>query len=322
MLLVALLTGSAQFSAWRATRAARQAFNGERALLGADEALAQIVADWNGDAFAESGIGSRRQMTVATAAGDTVAATLVRTAPLIVWLEVAATSRSSGAPLQAARRVARALLLAAPSLPLDAALVALAPVHLHGAGSVTGIDDPSRHDECGAWRDSASIAGLQADVAQVDATANLRGAPPRIAGPSALHVAAAFDSAWLTIDRHSAHRTTLTGGEPAWQALILQDTGTVQLNGVVRYTGLLAVDGDLVVNGVLQLRGLLVVRGTLDTRLGQLDIDGGAIIGAHTADTSHLGARTTVRYAPCARQRALAAVAQPTGEPFQLWAQR
>ena len=106
-LLVAALAGAAQFAAWRATRAARQAFNGERALLGADESIAQTVANWNPESFARSTIGSRITSRLHTTAGEAVDVTVIRTAPLIAWVDVSATMQRDGAPTRAQRRIGR-----------------------------------------------------------------------------------------------------------------------------------------------------------------------------------------------------------------------
>ncbi len=325
-LLVAMLAAAAQFAAWRATRSARQAFNGERALLGADESIASTVANWNAEAFARSAIGSRTATRLSTAAGDVADVTIARTAPLVVWVDAAATSQTFGAPSRAQRRVGRALFVQPPPLPLSAALVALSPVHLQGTMRVSGIDDATVGDECGPWRDTASIAGVYGRTRLIDTTTTIAGAPRVSTAVDTARDLAAFNAAWLLIAARASPRPAPANaslpGEPSWRAVVVRDTGAILLAGTSRHEGLLAVDGDLVLHGTLSVRGLLIVRGAVDATAGQLDVEGAVVLFAPSGGQSRFGTGTNVRYAQCALRRALAAVSRPTALPFRTWSER
>ena len=326
MLLVAALTGAAQFAAWRATRAARQAFNGERALLGADESIAHTIANWNAEAFARSAIGSRTTSRVHTTAGEAVDVIVTRTAPLMAWVDVTAASQSVGAPTRAQRRVGRALFTAPPPLPLRAALVALTPVALHGSARISGLDVASINDECGPWRDTASTTALHNRIHHIDTTVAIVGAPPIAAAVDTARDHAAFNAAWQLITARALQRNASPNAplpiEPPWRAILMRDTTTIQLGGASRHEGLVAIDGNLVLRGSLTIRGLLVVRGAVDATAGQLDIEGAMVIYAPNGTTSTFGNNTSVRYSQCALRRALAAIALPSTQPFRVWSAR
>jgi len=325
-LLVAALASAAQFAAWRATRAARQAFNGERALLGADESIARTVANWNAESFAGSPIGSRITAAVLTTAGEPVDVIVTRTAPLIAWIDVSATSHRDGAPTRAHRRVGRALFAEPPPLPLNAALVAITPVALRGTARISGIDSVTLNDECGPWRDTTSIAGLYSSVHHIDSTVVIAGVPSIATPVDPPRDVTAFNDAWQRITARAVHRQTTTNAplpnEPPWRALVLHDTTTIQLAGASRHDGLVAFDGNLVLRGTLTVRGLMIVRGAVDATAGQLDINGALVIYAPTGATSRFGNNATVRYSQCALRRALAAVARPDPHPFRVWSER
>lgn len=325
-LLVAILAGAAQFAAWRATRAARQAFNGERALLGADESIAHTIATWDAETFAVAPIGRRSSTRVNTTAGEPVDITVTRTAPLMAWVDVSATSQTSGAPTRAQRRIGRALFDAPPPLPINAALVALTPLALRGTARISGADVANLNDECGPWRDTASIAGLHNRTHTIDTTVSIAGAPPIATTIDTLRDAAAFNAAWPLISARARHRIASVNAplpiEPAWRALLAQDTTSIQLAGASQHEGLVAIDGDLVIRGSLTVRGLLVVRGSVDATAGQLDVEGALVIYAPNGATSRFGNNTSVRYSQCALRRALAAVSIPDSHPFRIWSER
>ncbi len=326
MLLVAALAGATQYAAWRASRAARQAFNGERALLGADESIAYTIANWNAESFARSAIGSRITSRVQTAAGEAVDVIITRTAPLMAWVDVTATSQSVGAPTRAQRRVGRALFTEPPPLPLSAALVALTPLALRGTARVSGLDIAATTDECGPWRDTASIAALHSPIHFIDSTVAIVGAPPIASVVDTTRDLAAFNAAWQLIAARAVQRTASPNiplpVEPPWRAILVRDTTTVQLAGASRHEGIVAIDGNLVLRGSLTIRGLLVVRGSVDATAGQLDIEGAMVTYAPNGSTSSFGNNTSVRYSQCALRRALAAVSRPTTQPFRIWSER
>ena len=323
---IALLAGTMQFSAWRAAQAGRLAWNGQRALHAADEALARTLADWDPAAFSASAMGSRRTRRIRSLAGVEVDVTVVRTQPLGGWIEADARSATDGTHRSARRRIARAVLLSAPPLPVAGALTALAAMRIDAGGSVIGLDDASVRDECGPTRDTAAVAGV-ASVLRVNMTsANVRGAPAeRLLVDSTAGVQ--LEAAWVTVIQRAqtadvaALRRHLATATP-WSAIVVRAPGVVVLDGAWRHEGLLAIDGDLVVRGTLTVRGMLIVRGALDTRLGVLDVEGAVLVADHTRAGSVLGNATSVRYSQCALRRALAAVSIPSAAPFAVWQER
>ncbi len=326
-LLVALLTAGAQSAAWRATRAARQAWNGERALLAADEGIGRLQSTWDPQAFAEQSIGNRAAVQRTTADGAVVDLQMVRTQPLVAWIEANARSSTAGAPRPAQRRIARALHLQPPALPFGAALVALSPIRLHAGAVVSGIDDVVIPDPCGPWRDSTSIAGIHAQAPVIDAAALVLGAPATSAPADPPRDTRLWNNAWPYLQSRSAPRALPAGTGTAvlatsWRAVIVRDSVPLTIAGTVSHEGLLVVDGDLVITGSLRLHGMLLVNGTVDTRTGALELRGALIVRSPAAQLSHFGSRTTVRYSQCAMQRAVSAVAMPATMPFALWSER
>jgi len=327
MVVVAALVGAAQLGAWRSVRAARVAWNGERALHSADEAIARTLAHWNRAAFAASGVGSRRTTTITTASGAIVDVTIVRTEPLGAWIVAHATSQLAGSPFLARRKLARAVAIASPPLPIDAALVVLTPLHLAGGAQVSGIDDASLRDACGPWRDTASIGGVHARVTTRDPAAVVVGAPPIITAIDSSRDDAEFDAAWRVISSRATARTihSTTGviaPAPAWHVSLLRDSAGVQLRGSLDHQGTLAVDADLVVEGTLRVRGLLIVRGNIDATRGQLIVDGAVVAKSPRVAGTQLGAGTRIRYAPCDVRMAIAAVSVPSTSLFRVWSER
>ena len=327
MLLVAILSAATQTQAWRADRSARGAFNGTRALLAADEALARTIATWNVDSFANIGIGGRRQTSLRTAAGDEAQVTVTRPAPLVAWLDAKATSNSPGARGSATRGAARALFIAPALGPFNAALTVLTPVELTAGAQVSGIDVSRSSDDCGPWRDTASIAGLLARVANVAPDAVIVGAPPRQVLVDQAPLQSDFDRAWPDLVARAEPRappdTLARVALPSeWRAIAWSRTTPVLIAGDLAYRGTLAVNGELIVRGRLRVHGLLVVRGVIDARDGALEVDGALLVAAPDGRASSFGRQTIVRYSQCIAQRALATIGRPTTAPFRVWVDR
>jgi hypothetical protein len=335
LLVVAAIAGATGLGAWRAMRAARLAWNGERAALAADEALALAAADWDGEAFAESAIGTRWARTITTADAASVDVALVRTGPLTVAMEATARSSVSGSPDTAHRRTTRVFSFDTPRVPLLGALTVLGSVQVTGSASLDGRDILAASDGCAPERDSASVPGLYAGSANVAEAASVQGSAavhaPGIASPQIAAQRVAFDSAWNAMAERVRRRDAvavpgaLAAARP-WSArrVTAADSGQrrIVLAGFSSHQGLLLVDGDLVVRGTLQLRGLLAVRGSLDVTSGALDVVGGVLLRDTDAGVSHAGSGVRVRYSPCTVRRALASVARPAIAPYGLWIAR
>ncbi len=326
MVLVALLAADAQFIAWRASRAARQAWNGARSLLAADEGIARTVASWDAAAFAAQAIGARVHAQITTADGEAVDVTVTRTQPLIAFVESRAQSRRSGAASAATRRVGRALFVQPPSLPLRAAVTAIGPFSVLGSALISG-QDTAPADECGPWRDTLSVGGVESQGGVISHSATILGSPTVATGIDPTADALRFDRAWSVIaSRTRAGAFAVAGGlvpvYPPWHAVMVRDTAPVQVHGVAQHEGLLAIDQDLVVHGTLRVRGVLLVRGAVHATHGQLLVEGAVVVRSPHGHASDVGSAVRIRYSQCALRRALAAVALPSRAPFHLWSER
>ena len=324
--LIALLAGAMKFAAWRSTRAARLAWNGERALHAADEVLAATIATWNPTTFARTLIGSRTAFTTQSTNGATATATIVRTQALGAFVEADAVSETSGTPRAARRRIGRALQLLPPPLPLIATITILGTLSIDSSAVVSGIDSLLPSDECGPTRDTASIGGVAAIAMHVTSITNVRGAPATQFIRDA-STRTQFDAAWITLTQRTSMQgwplsgTPLTP-QPPWSAAIVDAPVGATLSGVSSFEGLLVVNGNLTLLGTLHVRGLLVVRGALDARLGQLDVEGALLVVDVNNTGSTMGNSVTVRYSQCALRRALATIAMPVTRPFAVWQER
>ncbi len=323
--VIALLVGGMQFAAWRAAQVGRLAWNGQRALHAADEALARTIAEWNALEFSTTPIGGRLTRSLHTPTID-AKVTIVRTQPLGAWIEADAWSATDGTHRRARRRVGRAELVRAPALPVEGAVTALGATTIEVGASVDGRDDALIADDCGPTRDTASVAGVAAIPRATIRSVRIAGLPPeRLLADSTAR--AQFANAWQTLTRRAVGTDVVGLGAALatagpWAAVVLRSPVGTLLIGNWRYDGLLAIDGDLVLKGSLQLRGLLVVRGALDTRGGTLAVDGAVVVADQIRFGSVLGNLTTVRYSQCALRRALAPIAMPASWPFALWQER
>jgi hypothetical protein len=327
MLLIAIVSAATQTQAWRAAQAARGAFNGTRAQLAADEALTRVTATWNADSFANIGIGGRRRIAAQSALGDETEVTVARPAPLVAWLDATATSQIGGAHQRASRGAARALFLRPPLSALDAAITAITPVEIAAGARVSGDDRTNASDDCGPWRDTASIAGVFARTVTVAPGAQLSGAPPLSSNIDLNALQNDFDIAWPTIIARAQAApippaNAQVTASATWRALSWTSSTPILVSGNFAHRGTLAVNGDLQVQGRLRIEGLLVVRGTIDARIGTLEVTGALLVEAPSGDTSRFGPLTTVQYTRCTAQRALATIARPATAPFSFWANR
>ncbi|HYW33180.1 MAG TPA: hypothetical protein VE869_16885 [Gemmatimonas sp.] len=336
LLLVASLSAATQFGAWRATRAARLAWNGERATHAADEALSMVVSAWQPGLFAARAIGERWAQSVVTGDGAVVSVALVRTAPLALVAMAHATSKVSGASDTASRRIVRALALHGPTFPVRGAVTSIGALAIDTGAEVDGRDAVSAVDGCGSTRDTLSITAVHGGAVSVDMGASLSGSAtvvaPGLGSPLNMADQTAFGTAWNESSARTSEVRHVAAGAPlvasaAWHSIRVVGNDTVVSSAVVldatsTHDGLLLVDGDLVVRGKLVVRGLLVVRGALDVVGGSLDVLGAVIVGGRGAGSSRLGPGTRVRYSPCTMRRAMAAVSRPGRAPFGHWIPR
>jgi hypothetical protein len=332
MLIVALLAASLQAAVWQASRHARLGFAGERALHAADAAISQQLAHWDARAFASQNIGARESSTLELNAGLHAQLTVVRTAPDAAIIEASATSTQNGAPLNAQRRVTRALVVRAPPLPLTQPLTAFGPLTLATPGNISNTDEipPDWTTEC------LGVTPIDAPIASIRNGADER---------------ALFDANWnkwiaLASAQHDASGVTAVApivasgicvpgtGEPLrgsgsvaecaneWSARIITNAHPAHLTGSSRHQGVLLIDGDVELTGSLEVDGLLVVRGALDASLGTLTVHGAVLIRDESGHGSRLGIASRVRYSRCALRRALSAVGAPAAITTGGWLER
>ncbi len=324
--LIALLAGAMEFAAWRSTRAARLAWNGERALHATDEVLAATIANWNPFTFAKTSIGSRTSLATHSTNGANATVTIVHTHPLGAFIEADVSSDIYGTPRSVHRRVGRAVQLWPPPLPLIATITTLGSLLAESGTAISGVDDTTLHDECGPTRDTASIGGIAARAMHITSISSVRGAPnTQIIGDTILRTQ--FTAAWITLMQRSSVQAwpmagTALGTQPPWNATIINVPTGGTLGGTSFVEGLLVINGDLTLVGTLRVRGLLVVHGALDARRGQLDIEGAVLVADVNNTGSMLGNGVAVRYSQCALRRALATVAMPITRPFAVWQER
>ena len=337
MLLLLTMSVALQQAAWRSARGARTQWDSQRALYSADAAIVRALATWRADSMAATPIGERVEWIEPDVDGWTTRVSLVRTGTLTA-AALAATQRSRAVvPTPVVRRadavgdvtrihrtVVRALRLDPPSVPLLAAVTVLGDVALDAA-TIDGRDqvvalEPTR-DDCGPWRDSASVGALASVSSSVRVAPLLFGAATTV--PAVAASRARFDSGFAgIIARAHPLVPTVSGGVPStasWRASVIQQAAAVMVDDTSQYVGLLAVDGDLVIRGALRVDGLLVVRGAVDVSAGVLDVRGALVIRDVSALGSQLGIGVHVTYAPCLVGRALVALATPNRLPFGVW---
>ncbi len=171
MLLVMTMSASLQQAAWRALRGAQGQWDGQRGLYAAESAVVQAVAAWSSDAAAATPVGVRIVTTAGLPDGWRTRTSIARTAALTAVVQavarrehlgVAAAGRVADAS-RLRRTVVRMLRLEPPALPILAAATLLGEVTV-GTAMFDGRDqvapyDPAR-DDCGPWRDTASLAAL------------------------------------------------------------------------------------------------------------------------------------------------------------------
>ena len=335
MLLVLTMSLVLQQAAWRASRGARTQWDAQRGLYSADAAVVRAFATWPADSMAATAIGTRVNRSVSEAGDWWTGVSIVRTGPLTAVLHASThRARDAGAlgvgdagrlgdGTRIQRSVLRVVRLNPPAIPILAAATMLGDVAL-GAATLDGRDqlrgyDPAL-DDCGPWRDSASVSAIASVAFTNTAIPVLYGSAITLAAATVAPMRERFDIAFPQISARSRRVALVVSGSVAsvarWRATVIQPALGVTVNGDSRYVGLLAFDGDLIVHGALRVDGLLVVRGAIDVSTGTLEVRGALVVRDDSARGSHLGARVRVTYAPCLMGRALAAVAMPTTSPF------
>jgi len=334
MLLVMTLSASLQQAAWRALRGAQAQWDGQRGLYAAESAVVQAIAAWSSDAAAATPVGVRVVTSAALPDGWRTRTSIVRTASLTAVVHAVARREHIGVAAaghvadasRLRRTVLRVLRLEPPALPILAAATLLGDVTM-GTATLDGRDqvapyDPAR-DDCGPWRDTASLAGLAVARPPIRDTLAWR-APVRVLDSLRLMQSRAqIDSAFVLLRaRATTGSLTADGALPttaAWRATVIAAPGGVTLREASTHVGLLVIDADLVLRSTLRVDGLLVVRGAIDASAGALVVRGALLVGDVGVRGSHFGNSAQVMYAPCLMSRALAAVASPRAAVYGAW---
>lgn len=332
ILMVAVIATTLQSAVWRAARNAHLGFAAERALFGADNAIAAMLPAWNPREFAAMAIGTRVTNMVVLPSGISTAVTFVRTSIDAALVEAVTVSTRNGVPLDATRRVTRALVALNLPLPLQTVLTSLGTIAVTNLTSISPIDDVP--------------AGWSTECAN-EPLVNAGTLP----APDINAARAQFDANWnawlgLAVQRDNATTVTelapivtSTGcaagtGDPSrdmfsvtictneWGARAIIGATAATLGGSSRHQGILLVDGDLILDGTLEVDGLLIVRGAIDASAGQLIVNGAALIRDTWGHGTRLGLATRVRYSRCALRRALSAVAAPAAVTTGGWLER
>ena len=335
LVVMAAMTAITSLSSWGAMRSARLAWNGERALLGAEEASAIEVSQWQSERFSTLPVGALWRRTISTRTGGVVSLQGIRTGALSAVIEATMTSKSGASLDTASRRVRRALALSPPAFPIHAALTALAPMSVDG-GEIDGSDYIVASEGCDAQRDTLAVAGVLGAEASISAATRIVGTTPVIStnvnSVLATDLRAQFDSAWATSVERVERVTALAprANMPAfgsWSYLALApadstSTSLVEVTAAGRHEGLIVVYGDLRLSGALRLDGLLIVNGAIDAGSGAFEINGAVLVRDPRMLSSTIGSFSSIRYSRCAVQRALATIARPSSVPFALWVPR
>lgn len=334
LVVLLALSAAAQQLAWRASRGAQSVWNSQRAFYDAESVVEQAIVQWPGDTMATMAIGSRMITMDVRADGWIATQSLVRTAPLVA--EVSATvsrgTAGTGTSVNAdqvtrtRRSVSRTVLLAPPTFGLDAAFatsgalrVASSVLDGRDIRGVLGVGG----DDCGPWRDSASVSAVSAAALSITGAPVVAGATDIVTGASLATQRAQFDSAWSLLLARAPSPVVVSGGalgpSPPWHARLIRGAPAVTITAPSAAIGLLAVDGDLVVRGALRVDGLLLVRGALDVSSGTLEVHGAVRVRDTNGTGSSIGDASRIEWAPCLAARALVPVSVPRVMPFATW---
>lgn len=335
-ILIAALAATTQAAVWRAARNARMGIAGERALHGADAAIANQISTWDPRAFAGIAVGGR-VFSTPTISHDLIAnVTLVRTSLDGALIEAVVTSSNNGVLRTATRRVSRALTLRNPPLTLTSPLTILGAATFAAAGAVSNTDEtpPGWANEC-ASTDSidaqSSAPNFAAQQAQFDAAwARWTNLASQIDDGSAVTSLAPFVTASLCAPGagdpfRGAGSTAACTNEWGARAVTLSAAAAsapFHITRDSRHQGILMIDGDLVLSARLDVYGLLLVRGAVDASAGQLTVHGAGLVRDNLSHGSRFGIATRVRYSRCALRRAWSATGAPAAVTSGGWLER
>lgn len=349
-----------------ADRAARLAWQGERALHAADAALLDALLAWPGDSAAALRVGETDSLPHALDPSMRTAVTRARLSAARYLLHaeavvpVGASAVAVGASIRdrAERRLVRAVRLAWPRPPANAALIAFGDVSLEAGAVILGVDtEPAAWaGACSSDRRAEALPAVRSATLSADSTVALVGASPAwhvLAGADRDAAEAAFEQAWEALRLRATRELTdsvLDLDAPAapgpcrlwfgdarrgagttdactrqWPIVHARYAGATTLRGTQPGQGVLLVEGDLRVAPGAVLHGVVLVRGRLHvdaaSATAPTELSGLVVVRDSGASGSRVeGGR--IASGQCAARFALAAAGRPVPEHRRGWHER
>lgn len=225
LVLLSALVAGVLFIATEELRTGRGDVADQRALATAEWALHRAIADWDARRTITLPVGTPTRLEqAAVGPGDSVEVVVTRVQPRAFWLTARATSALDGRRVPARRVVGASLRLAAPEVPLRAALTTVAGVTVIG-GTIVGDDSTAAgSDTLGCEEGSGGgVAGVAVpDMSLVCGETCAGAAPDGVTGAPSVAIDAS-----LTPADESAMRDDSLGAGLARRATIVIAGGTL-----------------------------------------------------------------------------------------------
>ncbi len=359
LVLLSALVAGALYVSTEELRAGRGDLASERALAAAESALERAVVSWDAQRNTSWLIGTSAIVERWwSGSGDRAEVTATRVGSRTVWLTSAATSGADGRTIPARHTIAASLHLAAPRVPLAAALTTAGKVTIRDA-TVDGRDTSAGGVPPAVCAEdpNTDVAGLLVPDALLACGVSCTGAVPAgVTGSPAVAVDAGLTRAAAPSPGADAPATlarradlVLASGTYVPRPSVARDGCNVQDpsnwgdpgGGVCgNFFRIVHVRGDAVLGTGAVAQGVLVLDGTLRVEAGARFVGvvvaangievvgaGASITGvAFTADADAAGESLVadggeVRFSSCAVRRTALGVARLTRTPGRWWAE-
>ena len=355
LVLVSALVAGALFVATEELRTGRGDSADQRALAAAEWALGRAILTWDSRRNVTQLVG--RTDTLVREYGppnDTVVVVATRVQRRAVWMTATATRGGDGRTIPARHTVAASLRLVTAPFPAPAAFTSSGAVVVDG-GVVDGRATTAPGDSAGSCTDSASAAGIRVpDVSRVTCPScaitsgsGVFGAPPidssGITDSAFAAVVAATIASLVrraSIDLPGGTMTPrptsaaaacdladpLNWGDPGGTSAcsdwlpVIHVRGSVVLGAGSVGQGVLVVDGGVRVEGGARFVGVVVARGDITVSGLGAEIAGEVFAApAGPAAVSRITDGGSIRFEPCAVQRASMITARLVRTPERWW---
>jgi type II secretory pathway pseudopilin PulG len=354
VVLVSAFVAGALFVATEELRTGREDGADQRALAAAEWALDRAILTWDPRRNGTQPIG--RTDTIAAEYGapnDTTVVTATRVQRRAVWLAATATRGGDGRAIPARRTVAASLRLVNVPFPTTAALTSSGAVVVDG-GVVDGRAAPASGDttECS---ESSSAAGIRVpDVSRVtcpscaaSSGSGVFGLPPiDSSGTNDSTFAVVVNAMIASLVRRAsidlpggtiAPRPTsgeascdladpLNWGDPGGPSScgdwlpVIHVRGAVVLGAGAVGQGILVADGSVRVEGGARFVGMVIAQGEVVVSGAGAEIAGAVFAApASSAPVSRITDGGSIRFEPCAVQRASMTAARLVRTPERWW---